>query len=83
MTVNGPVGPMTTTAYIPLTLITTDPNPVVLGSLEQITITASVNGPKWNKIPGTTIYGMVIPPSPITAKTEHTFSGLTDSTFKS
>jgi hypothetical protein len=32
MTVNGPVGPMTTTAYVPFTLITTDPNPVVLGS---------------------------------------------------
>lgn len=82
-TILGPLGPMTTTAYIPFTLITTVPNPVVLGSIEHITITVSMNGPDGTRIPGATIHGMVIssplaPPS-ISANTEHTFSGLTDS----
>ncbi len=78
----GPLGPLTTTAYIPFTLITTDPNPVALGSLEHITITVSMNGLNGTRIPGATIHGMVIPPPPppsITAETKHTFSGLTDS----
>ena len=89
-TILGPLGPMTTTAYIPFTLITTVPNPVVLGSIEHITITVSMNGLNGTRIPGATIHGMVIPPPEppsisantehtISANTEHTFSGLTDS----
>lgn len=82
MTMIGPLGPMTTTAYIPFTLITTIPNPVAIGSIEHIRITVSMNGLNGTRIPGATIHGTVIPPPsvpPSTANTEHTFSGLTDS----
>ena len=55
-----PIEPMTTTAYIPFTLITTDSNPVALGNIEHITITVSMNGLNGTRIPGATTHAMVI-----------------------
>jgi hypothetical protein len=65
-TVLGQLWPMTTTAYIPFTMITTDPNPVALGNIEHITITVSMNGPNGIRIPDATIHATIIPPPPIT-----------------
>lgn len=75
----GPVGPMTTIAYIPFTLIITDPNPVALGSLKHITITVSMNGRNGTRIPGTTIMEWQYHRLLMLSNTEHTFSDLTDS----
>lgn len=66
MNILGPLVPMTTTAYIPFTLLTTIPNPVALGSIEHITITVSMNGINGTRIPSATIQGMVIPTITIT-----------------
>jgi hypothetical protein len=71
----GPIGPTTTTAYLPFTLITTNPNPVVRGNIENVTITVSMNGPNGTRIPGAIIHGAIVSPTNV----ELNFSGLTDS----